>query len=628
VRSVRVTRKGAARPGQTLGPVTAGRDLSDRDLSGRDRSGRDRFDHDVVVVGSGFGGSVAALRLAEKEYDVLVLEAGRRFDDGDFPATSWRLSRYLWVPRLRWFGVQRIHALNDVVILAGAGVGGGSLNYANTLYVPPAPFFADPQWGDVTDWRAELAPYYEQAKRMLGVVEENPCEGPVEQLMRETAEAMGAGDTFRKTPVGVFFGRAGAQEPDVTVPDPFFGGVGPARTGCTECGNCMVGCRVGAKNTLVKNYIALAERLGVRVEPLRTVVDVRPVDPADPALGWRVTSQRTGAWVSKDVRTVTARDVVLAAGTWGTQNLLHRLKAGGVLPHLSDRLGELTRTNSEALVGAMSRTVPFGTDLTRGVAITSSFHPDPDTHVENVRYGKGSNAMGSLLTLMADGRPDGAKGGRIKGVLGQVARRPGLLGFLLPMPARRFSERTIIGLVMQPIDNSITVRPQRRRLLPGWRLASGPGHGAPNPRWIPAGHRAMRTLATKLSEHTGVPAVAGASLTDLFDVPMTAHFLGGCVVGSSARRGVVDPYDRVWNYPGLHIADGSTVSANLGVNPALTITAMAERAFALWPNHGQTDPRPAADLPYEHVAPVAPLRAAVPADSPAAWRLGVPAPPP
>lgn len=586
-----------------------------------------RFDHDVVVVGSGFGGSVAALRLAEKGYDVLVIEAGRRFADADFPTTNWRLSRYFWVPRLHWFGVQRIHALGDVVILAGAGVGGGSLNYANTLYVPPTPFFTDPQWGDVTDWSAELAPYYEQARRMLGVIDENPCEGPVEQLMRETADAMGVAATFRKTPVGVFFGRGGTSEPDVTVPDPFFGGVGPSRTGCTECGNCMVGCRVGAKNTLVKNYLGLAEQLGVGVEPLRTVVDVRPIDAADPAGGWCVTTERTGAWLNKDSRTVTAKDVVLAAGTWGTQGLLHRMKAGGVLPQLSDRLGDLTRTNSEALVGAMTRSVPVGTDLTRGVAITSSFHPDAVTHVENVRYGKGSNAMGSLLTLMADGRPDGAKGGRVRGVFKELVHRPGLVGFLLPAPARRFSERTIIGLVMQHLDNSISVRPRRRRVLPGWRLVSGPGHGAPNPRWIPAGHEAMRTLARKLQERTGVPAVAGGSLTELVDVPMTAHFLGGCVVGSSPVRGVVDPYDRVWNYPGLHVVDGSTVSANLGVNPALTITAMAERAFALWPNRGEPDPRPAPSEAFEHVAPVPPSHPAVPASSYGALRLGTEVPP-
>ncbi|HRB99855.1 MAG TPA: FAD-binding protein, partial [Dermatophilaceae bacterium] len=248
------------------------------------------YDYDVIVVGSGFGGSVAALRLAEKGYRVHVLESGRRFSDDDFATTSWDLRRYLWAPRLGCFGVQRIHKLPDVMLLAGAGVGGGSLNYANTLYVPPRPFFEDPQWRDLADWESELTPHYATASRMLGVVT-NPCEGPVEKVMREAADELGVGHTFVKTPVGVFFGT-----PGTTVPDPFFGGAGPARTGCTECGNCMVGCRIGAKNTLVKNYLALAERLGVTVEPLRTVVHLRPLDPADPARGYAVTHERSGAW--------------------------------------------------------------------------------------------------------------------------------------------------------------------------------------------------------------------------------------------------------------------------------------------------------------------------------------------
>lgn len=569
-------------------------------------TGQAALDHDVVVVGSGFGGSVAALRLAEKGYDVLVVEAGRRFADEEFARTSWRLPRYLWAPAVRCFGVQRFHLLDDVLILAGAGVGGGSLVYANTLYVPPAPFFADRQWSDITDWAAELAPYYERAKRMLGVVEENPCQGPAEEVMREAAESLGVGHTLRRTPVGVFFGRDGAREPGVTVPDPYFGGSGPARTGCTECGNCMVGCRVGAKNTLVKNYLGLAERAGVRVEPLRTVVDVRPLDPADPARGWRVTTRRTGAWVRGQEQEVTAGHVVLAAGTWGTQTLLHRMKVTRVLPALSDRLGDLTRTNSEALLGAMTAGVPAGTDLTRGVAITTSFHPDEHTHIENVRYGRGSDLMGGLVMLMADGRPDGRRGGRKRAVLRQLLRQPSMLRFLVPPPVWRFSQRTIIGLVMQPLDNSITVRPRRRRWARRWRLTSQQGHGAPNPTWIPAGHAAIRRIAEKLSERTGRPTIAGAPVTDLFDIPMTAHFIGGAVIGSTPERGVIDPYHRVWGYPGLHVVDGSALSANLGVNPALTITAQAERAFAAWPLRGQPDPRPAQGQPYRTVAPVAP----------------------
>jgi cholesterol oxidase len=584
-------------------------------------------DHDVVVVGSGFGGSVAALRLAEKGYDVLVLEAGRRFDDDDFARTSWDLRRFLWAPALGCFGVQRIHRLRDVVVLAGAGVGGGSLNYANTLYVPPTPFFTDPQWGGITDWQAELSPYYEQAARMLGVVV-NPCDGPVEQVMRQVADDLGVGHTYRKTPVGVFFGRDGEREPGVEVPDPFFGGAGPARTGCVECGNCMVGCRFGAKNTLVKNYLALAERLGARVEPLRTVVGVQPRDPRDPGRGWLVTTVRTGArGRRRDVRTVTAGQVVVAAGTWGTATLLQSLRADGVLPRLSTRLGTMTRTNSEALLGAVTAAVPAD-DLTRGVAITSSFHPDDDTHVENVRYGKGSNAMGLLATVLVDGNPDQSRG-RWRRLLRVVAADPAALARSLSV--RRWSQRSVIGLVMQSVDNSITVSAVPRRFgplrLPGWRLDSRPGYGAPNPRWIPAGHDAVRRIAARLAERTGVPAAPGGAVGDLADVPMTAHFLGGCPIGADAGTGVLDGYQRVFGYEGLHVADGSAISANLGVNPSLTITAQAERAFALWPNKGEADPRPPLGSGYRRLAPVAPRRPAVPAGAPGALRLTVARPP-
>jgi cholesterol oxidase len=578
-------------------------------------------DHDVVVVGSGFGGSVAALRLAEKGYRVHVYEAGRRFADDDFARTSWDLRRFLWAPALGCFGVQRIHRLRDVVVLAGAGVGGGSLNYANTLYVPPAPFFTDPQWGDVTDWQAELAPYYDQAARMLGVVV-NPCDGPVEQVMRDVADDLGVGHTFRKTPVGVFFGRDGGREPGATVPDPFFGGAGPARTGCVECGNCMVGCRYGAKNTLVKNYLALAEGLGATVEPLRTVVGLQPRDPRDPTRGWLVTTARTGArGRRRDVRTVTAGQVVVAAGTWGTATLLQTLRADGVLPRLSPRLGTMTRTNSEALLGAVTTRVPAH-DLTRGVAITASFHPDADTHVENVRYGVGSNAMGLLGTVLVDGNADQSRG-RLRRLAAVVAADP--LGFARSFSVRRWSQRSVIGLVMQSVDNSITVSAVPRRVGPvrlrGWRLHSEPGHGAPNPRWIPAGHDAVRRIAGRLAERVGVPATPGGTVGDLADVPMTAHFLGGCPIGADAGRGVLDGYLRVHGYEGLHVTDGSAVSANLGVNPSLTITAQAERAFALWPNRGERDPRPPLGAAYRRVEPVPPRRPAVPARAPGALRL-------
>ncbi|GAB2696104.1 GMC oxidoreductase [Thalassiella azotivora] len=570
----------------------------------------------VAVVGSGFGGSVAALRLAEKGYDITVLEAGRRFADDELPRTSWDLRRYLWAPALGCFGIQRIHRLPDVLVLAGAGVGGGSLNYANTLYVPPEPFFRDPQWGRITDWQDELAPHYDQAQRMLGVVR-NRCEGLAEQVMRDVAEDLGVASTWRRTPVGVLFGERQGE----TVPDPYFGGAGPERTTCTECGSCMTGCRVGAKNTLVKNYLALAERLGVRIEPMRTVVDVRPVDPADTSRGYRVTSERSGAvgpWRRRTRRVLEVDQVVLAAGTWGTQSLLHRMKATGALPRLSDRLGELTRTNSEALLGAMTARVPQGVDLTRGVAITSSFHPDADTHVENVRYGRGSNAMGLLATLLVDG---GGRRPRWARFLREAVRRPRDLAMALSV--RRWSERTIIALVMQTLDNSLTVSARRRGAGPvrWWSLTSRQGHGEPNPTWIPVAHTAIRRMAVRLAERTGQRAEPGGTVGDLFDVPMTAHFLGGCVIGVDAERGVVDPYHRVHGYPGLHVVDGSAVSANLGVNPSLTITAQAERATSLWPNAGEEDPRPRQGEGYRRLAAVPPVRPAVPGSAPGALRL-------
>jgi cholesterol oxidase len=576
-------------------------------------------DYDVVVIGSGFGGSVTALRLAEKGYRVHVIEAGRRFADDDFAKTSWNLRRYLWAPALGCFGVQRLHRLPDVMILGGAGVGGGSLNYANTLYVPPRPFFQDPQWRDITDWQDELAPHYQVAETMLGVVT-NPCEGPVEQMMRDAAAELGVGDTFRKTPVGVYFGRPGE-----TVDDPYFGGAGPRRTGCTECGNCMVGCRVGAKNTLVKNYLALAERLGVTIEPMRTVVRVSEVRLAAPAgagegdsTAYDVVTVRTGSWRRKRTRrTVTASQVVFAAGAWGTQSLLHAMKDTGALPRLSDKLGYLTRTNSEALLGAMTDRAPKNMDLWRGVAITSSFFPEEDTHVENVRYGKGSNVMGALSTLAV---PERGRLPRPLRFLLEVAKDPMTLLRLEPT-TWKFSERTIIGLVMQSRDNSLQTR-GRRSLFGGRTITSRQGHGEPNPTYIEAGHRSMRVLARLLGERTGRRAYAGSSWGEVFDVPLTAHFLGGAVISDAPERGVVDPYHRVWGYPGLHVVDGTAISANLGVNPSLTITAQAERAMSLWPNRGEPDLRPGQGEPYQRLAPVPAKRPAVSRYTHESSRLG------
>ena len=582
-----------------------------------DGAAADRYD--VLVIGSGFGGSVAALRLSEKGYRVAVLEAGRRFRREELPRNSWDLRTYLWAPSLGCYGVQRIHLLRNVMILAGAGVGGGSLNYANTLYVPPKAFFQDRQWGHITDWQRELAPYYEQARRMLGA-RLNPTVTPADVHLRTVAERMGVGDTFHLAPVGVFFGDGRdadgtvRAEPGAEVPDPYFGGVGPARRACLECGECMTGCRHGAKNTLNENYLYLAERAGAVIHPLTTVTALAE---APDGAGYEVTVERTdlrGRRRRASRRVLRADQVVVAAGTYGTQNLLHRMRDTGRLPRISAKLGELTRTNSEALVGAQTdfrryrRRHGTRADFTQGVAITSSIHPDEHTHIEPVRYGKGSNAMG-LLTAPQFPR------GRVPRLLGFLAtclRHPIIL--LRSLSTWKWSERVIIALVMQSLDNSLTT--YRKTRWPGrGKLTARQGHGAPNPDHIPAAAEAARLLAEEIDGY------AGTNVGEVMGTPLTAHFLGGCVIGEDAEHGVIDPYHRLYGYPGISVVDGSAVSANLGVNPSLTITAQAERAMALWPNKGEKDPRPPQGAPYTPVEPVAPRRPVVPPHAFAALNL-------
>ncbi|MQS34305.1 GMC family oxidoreductase N-terminal domain-containing protein [Streptomyces katsurahamanus] len=599
----------------------------DRDRARNDdRDGSGDYDYDVIVIGSGFGGSVSALRLAEKGYRVGVLEAGRRFTRATLPKNSWDLRNFLWAPALGLYGIQRIHLLGKVMVLAGAGVGGGSLNYANTLYVPPTAFFRDPQWKDITDWQEELKPYYDQARRMLGV-RINPTTTPSDVHLKATAEAMGVGDTFHLAPVGVFFGDgedadgSALAAPGQEVPDPYFGGAGPSRRACTECGECMTGCRHGAKNTLNENYLHLAERAGAVIHPMTTVVTLTENSRGGFAVGTLPSDDRRKG----KGRVFTADRVVLAAGTYGTQTLLHRMKDTGLLPRIPDRLGELTRTNSEALVGAQTddrryreRHGAARVDFTRGVAITSSIHPDENTHIEPVRYGRGSNAMGGLTILQVPYRTRG----RVAGWLGRVAGHPVLA--LRSLSSYRWSERTIIGLVMQSLDNSLTT--YRRPSGPGKGLLTArQGHGTPNPGQIEAATRAASLLAEEIN------GFAGSNVGELMGTPLTAHFLGGCPIGATAATGVIDPYHRLFGHPGISVVDGAAVTANLGVNPSLTITAQAERAMSLWPNRGDADPRPAQGAAYQRVAPVEPKTPAVPREAFGALKLpflGIPAVPP
>jgi len=542
---------------------------------------------DVVVIGSGFGGSVAALRLREKGYTVAVLEAGRRFEDKDFPKTSWRLRKFLFAPALGLYGIQRIHALPDVLILCGAGVGGGSLVYANTLYQPGDKYFDDPQWKSITDWKSELTPFYELARRMLGV-EINPYFSPSDQAMKDVAEQMGVGHTFTLAPLGIHFGKGEGVES----PDPYFGGVGPARTGCTNCGSCMTGCRHNAKNTLPKNYLGLAEKAGAQVFPLTTATKLEQRGDGS----WKITTKKTDDVFGSRGKTFIARDVVMAAGTYNTQKLMHTFKAT-TLPKISDFLGNLSRTNSEALTGAIMPTTKI--DFSRGAAITSSFYPSPDTHVEPVRYGKGSNSMGLLQTLLTDGWTSKE---RRRHWVKQFVAQPSLFAKILNV--HKWSERTVITLVMQNVDSSIKVF--MKRGIFGNKLTSTNDSEHPNATYIPAANETIK----KVAENYG--GIAAGTVGDLIGAPFTAHFVGGCVIGTDEKSGVIDPYHRVYNYPTLHVVDGSTITANLGVNPSLTITAQAERAFAMWPNKGEADSRPAQGATYRRISAIAPIAAVVP----------------
>jgi cholesterol oxidase len=549
--------------------------------------GRDR-DFDWLVIGSGFGGSVSALRLAEKGYRVGVLECGRRYRDQDFAKSAWNLRRYFWMPRLGLRGIFRTTLFKDVMIVSGSGVGGGSLGFANTLYRARQAFFTDPQWAGLADWERELAPRYETAERMLGVTSYEGM-GPADELLHEYGEEIGVADTFKPTRVGTFFGEPGKE-----VDDPYFGGEGPRRSGCIRCGSCMIGCRYGAKNTLVKNYLWFAEKLGVEVMPERMVTEVRPLGAEDGSDGYAVASRRSGAWLSRrQPRTLTARGVVLAAGALGTNKLLADCKHRGSLSRLPEQLGHVVRTNSESIQAV---TAPDDSrDFTKSVAITSSIYPDPDTLVEVVTYGRGGDLMSRLFTAATG---PGTRLTRPLKWIGAMLRHP-LRSLRLLWPFG-WSRRTVILLVMQTTDAAMRLVAKRRLLGRGVRLQTEQDPQRPNPTYLPAAAR----VAEWFAERTGGVAQSGITESTL-NIPTTAHILGGAVIGPDPERGVVDADHRVYGYENLLVCDGAAVPANPGVNPSLTITALAERAMARIPAKAPPLPLPEAARADDGGMPVA-----------------------
>ncbi len=537
--------------------------------------GGPRYDFDYVIVGSGFGGSVSALRLSEKGYKVAVIERGKRWQSGDFPETNWNLRKFLWAPVLRCFGIQAITMLRDVMILHGCGVGGGSLVYANTLLIPPDAVFADPRWSKLGDWKADLAAHYATAQRMLGVTTAL-CPTETDDMLQEIAHDLGRGDTYRPTEVGVFFGERGK-----TVPDPYFDGRGPDRTGCIECGGCMVGCRHNAKNTLDKNYLYLAEQLGAEVVAESEVLDLREL----PEGGYEIETRKITDWLFKRRRTLPRRGIVMSGGVMGTVPLLLKCKERGSLGRLSDRLGSYVRTNSEALVGATSRR--SGVDYSRGIAIASGFHPSPETHIEMVRYGRGQDFMSLLCTVMVGG---GGSWPRPLRWLAEIARHP--LKFLRVSNPFGWARRTGILLVMQYLPNHMSLGLRRRWYWPFRRKIDSVWDSPEQvPKFIPLANEVADRLAEKMEGDT-----IGGLGEVLFNLSSTAHILGGCPMGADRAEGVIDKYGRVFGYDNFYIADGSVVPVNLSVNPSLTICALSEWIASHIPPKSSQDVSPKAGV--------------------------------
>lgn len=527
--------------------------------------------YDYVVVGSGFGGSVSAMRLTAKGYSVLVFERGKRYRDEDFARSSWNLGKYLWIPGLRCFGILEITPLRAVLALHGSGVGGGSLGYANVLEQPDEKLFESANWRNLVNWKEVLRPHYITARRMLGVAR-NDYLSPGDEVLREVAKDLGRGDTFRTTDVGVTFG-----EPDVEMEDPYFQGRGPSRIGCNYCGGCMVGCRYNSKNTLVKNYLYFAEAWGAEVRAESKVSNIQPLDgDQNDGARYEITYHSATAWLAKPRRKVRAKNVVVAAGVIGTLGLLfHCRDVLKSLPDISARLGEEVRNNNEAFSGVTSRS--HARDFSKGISISSIFSADGETHIEAVRYPAGSATMVVLL-----GSPLIDSGGsvlaRVLKTMWKILRHP--FDYLNSKVMPHIAKRTTILMAMQTKDTRLKIG-HGRHLLTLFRrgLVSVTGDDGMPEAKVEIGHEVAYAFADKTNGIT-----AGSITEGLFNVSSTAHLLGGCPMGQTEADGVIDAECNVFNYPGLYVVDGSIMPGNPGINPSLTITALAEYAMSRIPS--------------------------------------------
>lgn len=555
------------------------------------------FDYDVIVVGSGFGGSVAAMRAQEKGYRTLVLEAGKRWTDDQLPKSSWDLPKFVWQPEMQLFGLQRIRYLDDVIVLSGAALGGGSYVYANTLYTPPQKFFDAPTWSYITDWADELAPYYDQANRMFGVQVSPYADTDGDRLVRSVAADMGR--PYVRAPLGIYFGS-----PGVEVDDPYFGGVGPRRTGCVSTADCMIGCPYGAKNKLTVNYLYLAEHRGAEIKELNEVHEI----VALPDGGYEVHARHPGliGRVERHHR-YTAEQVVVAAHAYGTAQILFRMRHDGKLPNLSDQLGKRARTNSEALISVQRSEHDFKNDPERfhfvpgTSSVTAAIKADEESTMGPVYYGAGSNAMSLAYTAQTKSEHE------FRGWLAEFVKHP--LHTLSVDDARNWSERGFNMLCMRDHDDWLDL------YMTEGILRSKPGSEGAPPTFIGVANDVAERIAEKLG---GRPAQTWFAVGNR---AMSSHFVGGMTIGDSADKGVVDPYQRAFGHPGLHIMDGSVIAANPGVNPSHTIVALAERAMSFWPNKGEEDHRPPLGSGYDRVSAVMPHDPIVPAGAPAEYRI-------